>query len=618
MDIQDQYKNQYLVYNRKSTDDADNQKNSLAYQRSRVNDYALREQLSIAKTLTVPDFCINGIIDESHSAFKEEDEFVFGEDGSVQYRILRPKFRKLIELLSARKIKGVIFLCWDRASRNEQDSTVLKKLIAQGCDIRFVDTKYEKNSSGKLHMSIDGMFANHYSNTISEKVKHAYKKLHAEGKCTYSAPIGYLDEGSANKPLDPERAPIVKRVFELYATGEWSFTQLAKWANEQGLTQKPMRRKRTKQEIANNVSPESIPKIMRAVTHKTIEYMLPNPFYIGKLKVDNQFIESKAHQPLIDTQLFNKVQGVLQQRAVSVHYVDKDFQTYRGLLRCTCGRAYSPYEQKGITYYRSRCKEGCDNKHPNISEAEVNSIVQGALSNLHFTDEELLEIEAHSKDQLSVVSERRNKKLADLHAKQRNILADVDYLTQNKVTLLRTGSMTPEDIRSEQGRLEQKLSLVHEEIRIYGESAQDTLNYYLRFSELVKNASLYFEYALDNERHEIVTQMFTELVIKNKTLAKYDAKDGFDDILSRIRLTGSADRIRTCDLPVTPISEFPQRVDYIITHHTGWGARRFPEHMFQYSLRIVSEPSPKGLAADCPRLYVRVSSNSPRFQSTFL
>jgi hypothetical protein len=39
--------------------------------------------------------------------------------------------------------------------------------------------------------------------------------------------------------------------------------------------------------------------------------------------------------------------------------------------------------------------------------------------------------------------------------------------------------------------------------------------------------------------------LFTELVLTNKTLVKYEAKNGFDDILARIRVTGSGGRIRT-------------------------------------------------------------------------
>ncbi len=43
------YKNQYLIYTRKSTDDAENQKNSLSYQKAEAVRYAKRERLPVAK-----------------------------------------------------------------------------------------------------------------------------------------------------------------------------------------------------------------------------------------------------------------------------------------------------------------------------------------------------------------------------------------------------------------------------------------------------------------------------------------------------------------------------------------------------------------------------------------
>src|SRR3989338_6864436 len=187
-DIGDQFKDSYLIYNRRSTDDAENQRNSLVYQRQRNIDYAEREKLPLAKDLTIPGFCTNGVIDESHSAFKQEDEFIITPDGSMQYRILRPKFLTLVRLLQSRQIKGVIFLCWDRGSRNEQDDLLINKLIELGCDIRFADTTYEKTSAGKLHKRVDGMFAAHYSEVISEKVRNAQKKLRDERRVIYSAP----------------------------------------------------------------------------------------------------------------------------------------------------------------------------------------------------------------------------------------------------------------------------------------------------------------------------------------------------------------------------------------------------------------------------------------------
>ena len=222
MEISNKYKDFYPIYTRKSTDDSQNQKNSLESQRQRNLAFAKQQGLFVPP-LTIAGFCTDGVISESHSAYKQEDEFIITPNGSMQYRILRPKFRALIEALNAKKFKGAIFMCWDRASRNGQDNLILNKLIEQGCDIRFVDAAYERNSSGKLYRGIDAVFSGHFSDVISEKVHNAYDKLHAEGRCTYAAPIGYLDAGSDSKPFDPERAPIVKRIFELYATGEWSF-----------------------------------------------------------------------------------------------------------------------------------------------------------------------------------------------------------------------------------------------------------------------------------------------------------------------------------------------------------------------------------------------------------
>src|SRR5262249_40805380 len=200
---------------------------------------------------------------------------------------------------------------------------------------------------------------------------------------------GYLDRGSNNKPFDPDRAPIVKRIFELYATGEWSFAQLAKWAHKQGLTKRPMRRKRNREEIRRNMQVASLDEIDRPVDHKTIEYILKNPFFIGKIKVRDGYRDGRFHQPLIDHGLYSKVQEILRKRNISIYYMDKRFFTYRGMLRCICGRLYTPYEQKGETYYRSRCKFGCINADPNLTEKEVSVAIQEVLHRISLTPDEL-------------------------------------------------------------------------------------------------------------------------------------------------------------------------------------------------------------------------------------
>src|SRR5260221_10511389 len=99
------YRDHYLIYNRKSTDDTDNQKNSIKYQKSENARFAFRENLPIAD-LTLDGFVTNGIVSERHSGFKETSDLTFGDDNTVQYRVDRPKFHRLVQFLSKGYMKG--------------------------------------------------------------------------------------------------------------------------------------------------------------------------------------------------------------------------------------------------------------------------------------------------------------------------------------------------------------------------------------------------------------------------------------------------------------------------------------------------------------------------------
>ena len=180
-------------------------------------------------------------------------------------------------------------------------------------------------------MDIDGMFARHHSRVTSEKVKAAFRKLRDERRCTYFSPIGYLDEGSDKKVFDPERAPIIKRLFELYASGEWSLRDLLRWTRQQGLTTKPRRRRRERNEVLNGVEVEEKQGIPLCIS--TLQFILVNPFYVGLLRFDGDTIEG-MHPPLIDMELFNAVQERLKEKCVTIKYINKAFFAYRDFFKC--------------------------------------------------------------------------------------------------------------------------------------------------------------------------------------------------------------------------------------------------------------------------------------------
>jgi len=404
-------------------------------------------------------------------------------------------------------------------------------------------------------MDIDGMFAAHYSRVISEKVRASNAKARAEGICLYPAPIGYLDRGSGNKPLDPKRAPLVKRLFELYATGEWSISQLVKWAQEQGLTSKPARERRTPEEVLAGQENTNT-KAARPASRATINRVLRNPFYIGKLMYEDAVFDGK-HQPLIDVALFDKVQAELARNYLSVHYVDKEFYRYRGMIRCSCRRLYTPYKKKGFTYYTVRCPGECSNPTTNLREESIDGAVESVLDRLQVSEAECFSIGEKLNQQMKQIGHEQEATVNDLRRRQRRLQEDMDYLKGHKVHLLRTEAYEPEEYQQDLERLKKDLDTVKQELASPRAFEGDLHKHLITICELLKNARLWYKMALDVEKHEIVKMVFCELVVHNQNVAEFTAKKGFSALQKCRSVSSGGPELRKCEL-VSILSELKE------------------------------------------------------------
>lgn len=523
------YHDYYLVYIRKSTDEPDNQKNSIAYQKAEGIKFAHREKLPVAP-ITITGLCVDGVISEKHSGFKENNDLTFTKDGLVQYHIDRPKFQKLVQFLSLGLFKGIVCLCWDRMSRNKGDDTLIRKLMRKGIDVRFVYANYDKTSSGALHMDIDGMFAEHHSRVTSEKVRLTHWSLRERGVVAYKAPVGYLNQGTmTHKPFDPERAPIIKKLFESYATGDWSLADLVRFAKNQGLTTFPSRRRRTQTEMLAEENDEvKIEKISRLMTVASIQKILTNQFYTGRtFGNNNNYVRSVSHEPLIDDELFNRVQTMLNKKKVSIHYVEKLELPFRGLIRCaTCRRVYTPYLQKGTQYFGARCAPNCVNPKKSFKLAYLEQEVGKFIDSLIFTENERIQLDASTTTEISLFEENRLKGIELSDRRKKKIREDLTYLRTNKLQLLKSGVYTPEILLQEETTLNDELAALQEKEIISDLSMQAVMADILKLSELLKIGSGYYSFAKSPEKERIIKLIFSELSISENTL-QYKCKNGF-------------------------------------------------------------------------------------------
>lgn len=531
------YRHCYLVYNRKSTDDTENQKNSIKFQTSENVRFAFREHFPIAQ-ITLTGFATDGIISERHSGFKEGGELTFGEGNTVRYRVDRPKFYRLFQFLSRNYFKGVIFLCWDRASRNKGDDTIIRKLMRAGVDIRFTLAKYDKTSAGELHMDVDGMFAEHHSRVTREKVTLTMNRERAKGVCTYKAPVGYLNQGNMNhKPFDPVRAPLIKQLFEKAATGAWSLADLARFAIEQNFTMPPVRRRRTHEEILAEEDDDvrlEIKAVPRLPTFNNIHKILTNRFYAGTiLGNDGDWIKSTSHERLISDELFNEVQKQLNKKNKSAHYVKHLEHPLRGVVRCgICKRVYTPYTQKGITYYGARCSKDCPNRTKSFNFAFITTKVGALIGSLSFRDDELEEIDARAGTDIALLDAKRINQIEVNDCLKKKIREDLAYLNANRLMLLKTGAYTPEKLVEDEANLNLELSTLSGEEIASDISMQDTVRDVVNLSELLKKAVPHYSFAEPQQKDKIIRTIFSELTFSENTL-DYKCKKGFEVLSSR-------------------------------------------------------------------------------------
>jgi DNA invertase Pin-like site-specific DNA recombinase len=169
-----------------------------------------------------------------------------------------------------------------------------------GISLRSATEPIDDTSTGKLMEGVLAAFAQFDNDCRSDRTRAGMKAALELGRWTFLAPIGYLNAPRAmGKSLlaDPERAPLVRRAFEEYATGRFTKEQLLKQVRAWGLTNRRG----------------------RPLTSQAIGVLLRNRLYAGIVDVPEYGVRGKRgdFEPLISEDLFYRVQAVLAGRMPS-------------------------------------------------------------------------------------------------------------------------------------------------------------------------------------------------------------------------------------------------------------------------------------------------------------
>ncbi len=223
----------------------------------------------------------------------------------------------------------------DRLYRNFRDFVTLEDLeveihLPKEGQIIGKDSK----SQARLVHGIQVVIARNYIENLREEVRKGMREKAAQGIYPSRPPIGYRNNKLEHTiEIDPDKAPIARRMFELYGSGNHSLLSLRRTLK---------------------------PEFGFSMAKGYLERLLKNPFYMGKFLWEDKLYQG-THTPLISAELFEHAQAVFRGHN-KPKYRRHEF-AFGGLLRCAYDDCTVTAEIKKnrYTYYRCSGYRGkCD------------------------------------------------------------------------------------------------------------------------------------------------------------------------------------------------------------------------------------------------------------------
>ena len=269
----------------------------------------------------------------SKNGFQIVREF---EEAETAKKAGRKQFSAMIQYLAEHPAcRTIIVEKTDRLHRNFADAVALDQL---GIEIHLAKEGRiigkNSRSQDKLLYGIQLVIAANYIDNLKEEVRKGMREKAEQGIYPSRPPIGYRNNKAEKTiEIDPRKAPLARRMFELYATGNYSLSQL---------------RKVIKREFGQHLAKGYLDRLLK------------NPFYVGSF-VWQGTIFAGTHTPLVGREQFDQVQDVF--RARNKPKYRKHAFAFQGLLTCAhdnCAVTAEIKKQK-YTYYRCTGYRGpCD------------------------------------------------------------------------------------------------------------------------------------------------------------------------------------------------------------------------------------------------------------------
>lgn len=293
----------------------------------------------------------------------------YSDDNYSGTNFNRPEFKRMYEDIKSGKVNCVIVKDLSRFGRDYIDVGNYIQKVFPKFGVRFIAINDNVDSNVRQYdmiTPIKNIFNEQYARDISDKIISTFRNKQEQGQFIGAfASYGYKKDPNNKYKLiiDEYPATIVKRIFKLFCEGKGKIS-IARQLNDEGVLcpseyKKSIGEKYTNSHKLQNTS---------YWTYSTIHNILCKEIYVGNMvqhksncskfnygdvqvQKDDWIIVENTHEPIIDKDTWNTVQGLLKRRTRQLSF-QNNVSMFAGFLCCgDCGRAMAKITwNKNIRY----------------------------------------------------------------------------------------------------------------------------------------------------------------------------------------------------------------------------------------------------------------------------
>ncbi|MBU1110590.1 recombinase family protein [Patescibacteria group bacterium] len=454
----------------------------------------------------------------------------------------REDFQRMIDDALQKKFEIILVFHTSRFARNIKESRHYKQLLRQklGIDVISVTQYFGEDwqdPSSFLNEGINELFDEHYSRQLSFWMRHALAEKRRKGFSTGRPSLGYCKKkgDTRNWYVHKQEAKTVKEIFELYATGKYSFADISAKLNSKGY----------KTKLGNDF------------TYSSLKDIVSNRSYLGLIPSGRKgFPEIHgSHEPIITEGLFEKCQEVrsFRRNTIGRPVAKHRFYLLKGLLYCyNCierlkgkedkagntalmpkmyceTRVWEKSNGKKIERYHYGCKFKRENKsckQPNVQTKVIDKQVIKLMEGLELPDYIIT----------AVIDKLRNLfSKAKLSVKENKEIKKLEKERERVNTMYRIGEYSDEQYKQEITIIKNNLKEHQALNRVANKSKLDEEKYLRETEAFLRDFKGFWKPLAATEKRDWIQMVFKRIWVKGQKVVAVEPHDDFKPLLVSLK-----------------------------------------------------------------------------------